>query len=338
MYLQYINRFRGVAILFVIIGHCVALIYKGDVMSRVLSVIWVEGTTMFLLISGFLFQHLKHKYETGKFYKNKVSNVLAPYILISIPAILMYVLELKKDHQWILTPDFYALPSYSKVFMFYLTGAHLGPLWYIPMIFLFFLIAPLLLKIDKHSRLYWLLPFLLILSFLIPRPENNSNPIQAFVHYLSIYLLGMFMSRYKKIIFNVFSKKAILGTVVAFTIFLSYLIFLGFSSLFFVQKILLSAVLIYLLFRFEGVENKLTKKTFSSLDYLGAISFGLFFLHGYLLGALKMGLSKLQLTVTESYWSVVLLIIIIFTIFFSTLAIVAIQKIFGKRSRKLIGC
>ena len=76
MYLHYINRFRGLAILFVVVGHCVALIYNGDVLSRTLAVIWTEGTTMFLLISGFLFQHLKHKYETKKFYKDSVQKTV----------------------------------------------------------------------------------------------------------------------------------------------------------------------------------------------------------------------------------------------------------------------
>ena len=258
--------------------------------------------------------------------------------MVSIPAILIYVLGLKNEHQWILTPDFIALPSYSKVVLFYLTGAHLGPLWYIPMIVLFFLIAPLLLKVDKYPKLYWLLPFLIIVSFVVPKPENNASPLLAFVHYLSIYILGMFMSRYKDQLFKLLSNKLVLAGIFGAVLCLSYFIYFGFSHLWFVQKILLSAFLMYLLYRFEHVKRKSLERTFSSLDYLGSISFGLFFLHGYILGALKMGFSRLNWEFSGAYWSVLLLVVIAFTIFFSTLAIIAIQRVFGNKSRKLIGC
>jgi hypothetical protein len=175
-------------------------------------------------------------------------------------------------------------------------------------------------------------------SLIIPKPENNANPLLAFVHYLSIYLLGMLMSHYKDQFFKLLANKLVLAGIFVSVLCLSYFIFFGFTHLWFIQKVLLSVFLIYLLYRFEHVKSKFLERTFSSLDYLGSISFGLFFLHGYILGALKMVFNKLSWEFSGVYWSVLLLIVIAFTIFFSTLAIIATQRVFGKKSRKLIGC
>lgn len=97
-----------------------------------------EWTAIFLLISGFLFQFLLPKYEFSSFMKKKITNVILPYIIVSIPAILIYLLGYKTVHNWI---DISELLSNSKlyaIFYFYLTGGHLGPLWFIPVLTLIF--------------------------------------------------------------------------------------------------------------------------------------------------------------------------------------------------------
>ena len=61
--LNYINVFRGLAILLILAGHTLQIGAKGSIINNVSYEVWAGGTALFIFISGFLFQHLSYKFE-----------------------------------------------------------------------------------------------------------------------------------------------------------------------------------------------------------------------------------------------------------------------------------
>ena len=61
-FLNYINVFRGLAILLIIAGHTMQFGESSTLIHKINCEIVCGGTALFIFISGFLFQHLSSKY------------------------------------------------------------------------------------------------------------------------------------------------------------------------------------------------------------------------------------------------------------------------------------
>ena len=85
---------------------------------------------------------------------SKLKNVISPYILISIPGIYFSVFIQQRGIVW---DGFYDYPIWEQIFYFYITGLHVTALWFIPMISLFYLVSPLLVKLDRNKKIYYLI-------------------------------------------------------------------------------------------------------------------------------------------------------------------------------------
>ena len=160
-FLDYINHFRGMAILFIVFGHCISAFNweASEDLSRLLKIIFSNGSVLFVFIAGYLFQHLSLKFLFSRYFYNKLLNVGLPYILCSIPAILYFVFIEKR---WDVPPEFYLNSKHMQIILFYLTGAHMAHFWFIPMIFIYYLISPLLIFLDKKFFLYYLIPISIV--------------------------------------------------------------------------------------------------------------------------------------------------------------------------------
>ena len=180
MFLRYIHSFRALAIVSIVAAHCIALFdWKSIPWQRhlVLSLI-PNGTLFFVFIAGFLFQHLSHKFEYRRYLKSKLQNVLIPYVIVSMPMIAAQALAQEGAfdptyiHHW---PTLAQNVGWSL-----LTGSHtLLHLWFIPMIAIFYLLAPLLLWIDRDGRAYYLLPLLLTVTVCVHRPSDFDHIWQS---------------------------------------------------------------------------------------------------------------------------------------------------------------
>ena len=71
-------------------------------------------------------------------------------------------------------------------------------MWFMPVIALFYFVGPLLIKGDRNHILYWLLPIFILASFIVHR--SPFFPTYNFVHFFSVYVLGMFLSKHKNVI------------------------------------------------------------------------------------------------------------------------------------------
>ena len=88
-YLNSLNWFRGLAILFVVLTH----VDSGSLNSNIAQYIKTfvgNGTFYFVFISGYLFFHLIHKYSYLDYLRKKFLYVLIPYVFILSISILIF--------------------------------------------------------------------------------------------------------------------------------------------------------------------------------------------------------------------------------------------------------
>lgn len=223
MFLNSFAYFRAVAIFLIVVGHSLGILEKGS-SSFVLGVInnlILGATALFVFISGYLFHHVFYKrYKYPKFLIGKMKNVLVPYLILSFPAILIYMY----------IHDYWAMSLHdlfiNGIWLLW-SGEFLIAYWYIPFILLTFLVSPLhyaYIKLSLRSQVLIILIFLLV-AVLIHRPILNTDPIQSFIYYTPVYLIGIVCSLYKESLYSYLKGKDLflLGLTVFFAILQVYM-------------------------------------------------------------------------------------------------------------------
>ncbi|WP_184446168.1 acyltransferase family protein [Rhodospirillum centenum] len=291
-FLPYIHTLRGIAILFIVASHCFAVFdWSGAPWSfRILDVVTTNGTVMFVFISGFLFQHLSDRFSVRRYLGAKLRYVILPYLVVSLPA-LAFRIGTRSGINGL--PDgIYDWNPVLQVLWFLGTGAHLGPLWFIPVIALFYLAAPALLWIDRRPALYGLLPLLLLAGSFVHRPEFNMQPLHAALHLLPAYMAGMAFSRFRDPIQEMLAPRLVWLSALWLALVAAHVGFVENTGLVYVkeflgpdslavewtyfQKLLLMAVLIV------GFRRYGSRVPHHWFDALAVNSFAVFFIHGYL--------------------------------------------------------
>lgn len=331
-----LENLRGLAIIFVTLSH-VSTYDSLGVLGDYLFFIVRDATAWFIFISGYLFNYLEGtKFDYKVYLSKKVKYVLLPYLILSIPAIAAG-LFFQRHH----ILDLETLP-YS-LWSLVVGGSVIVPMWFIPMILLFFLCSPLFHKIGRH-RLQYLAALLgLGVSLFTVRPVDNLNPFLSFVHFSGFYLLGISFSTYYERIshFAKTSRAKILIVAAMFAFVCSSVMLLGshseqpmgfrdgigvFNYSIFGKLCLL--IVVFLLF-----ERYMNKRNWG-LGWMAQISFGLFFLQGFFMVVFQKAI--------QSFPAVppVLMVIseVVFVLGGSVIAVVILKKIFGNRSRYVIGC
>lgn len=330
MFLGYIHSFRALAILFIVAGHSIdffAWSEESAATERLLRILISNGSVLFVFIAGYLFQHLAAKYQTKKYFVAKLKNVILPYFLVSIPAITIFIFFMTRETVW---QGFYDNPQWLQAFYFYITGLHLAPLWFVPMITLFYLVAPLLVFADKNKHFYWVLPATIVLSCFVSR----GLPLQSFVHFFSVYLLGMFCSHYKDKINDILKKPPLLVVFAIFILFLAAFEFYYMKGTMtyvnYLQKITMSVFFLGLLIQLGE------KADYKVIHTIANASFGVFFIHSYVLTGSKILMVKLlgdKVAGSLLFYPVVVIAVLMSCVGI----IVIIQKILGRKSRYLVG-
>jgi len=292
---------------------------------------------MFVFIAGYLFHHLSEKYEYKRYLKKKFLNVLLPYLFLSTPAVYHAIWVGGLEERFLELQDTGVL--YKVAWLYLKGGAHLNhPLWFIPMIMLFYLAAPFFIYISKNQKWY-----LLLLILLVHRPEYpNLDVVHSFLSFLPVYILGMFFSQFR-VELDAYVKDNFIWLVLIFLMILFYQIFFmeyhgvhtsvsmfsterGVIDILLLQKLILSILLLHLLKIFDRiVENR--------LDYIAQISFGIFFVHGYFLFILSYFFHEvIQFSLIN--WFILTTLVVFLSIATCYLG----QKFLNKKSRLVIGC
>lgn len=328
MFLGYVHYFRALAIFFIVAGHTIdVFVWDNANIERLLRIFISNGSILFVFIAGYLFQHLSKKFNSKKYYSTKFKNVITPYLLISIPAIVVFVTIMERETVW---PGFYDNSVIEQIGLFYLTGKHLSPLWFIPMISLFYLIGPLLVKADRSKFIYYTLPVTIIISCLVSR----GLPYENFVHFFSVYLLGMYCSRYKELINPIISENSFLITSIILIFILAFTEFYTtegtMSYINFIKKLMMSIFFLGLFIKFN---EKLTSKYIS---LIADTSFGIFFIHSYVLTSGKL-LNLNFFGEPQSGNLFLFIVIAIATLIFCCYLILLVKKALGRYSKFVVG-
>ncbi len=328
-FLTYIHNFRAIAILFIVALHCYSILKSGAEPAII-----KRGTLLFMFISGFLLQYLSGKFNKTTYWRNKLSYVITPYLIVSTPVIFARVLaQSHSDDILSLFPGFPHQPLVVQIISYYLTGLHLVPLWFIPMICFYYLLAPVFVYLDRDGRIYYLLPAFIALSLYITRSQEVYRIHLAFIHYLSVYMLGMFVSRHCTKVLQVTNSIWPLLLLLTFTSIIAGIIFnkeqiIYFEQFLYIQKLLLCWTFIYVFWKTE-------KYIPQRLGEISDMSFGVFFLHYYLLFIITIGEYKGYVHFQNNF--VTFLFLFVVDITFCVVILKIMKKVFGKKSRYLIG-
>ncbi len=296
MHLKSFDYFRGLAILFIVAGHCCVYWPMESFYEKLFANLMLGGTTFFVFISGFFFHHVFFpKFQYKQFIIKKMKYVLLPYILLSLTGIACFIFYLDR-------------PPYAEVFItgqtnrwyqyiwpciqYLWTGSILGPYWYIPFIMIIFALSPLFIKqIQLPIKVQvWLFIFLLCISALVHRPLHNLSPIHSVIYFIPIYMLGIICSITKERVFKFLEgKSVILGFCVVLLSAAKIFIYNGYGNfqketmfsyngidLIIFQKILMCFFLLSVLQKFEN-------KHISLLKYIASVSFAIYFIHPWIL-------------------------------------------------------
>jgi hypothetical protein len=341
MFLNSLNYFRAIAIIFIVFGHSYWLAdYEfTTINSKTIRNLTAGGTFFFVFISGFLFHHIFYKkFNSRKFFKGKFKYVVLPYLIMSVLPIANYILK----NGYTLENSFYYLKPIGYCLV---TGAHLLAYWYIPFIILVFALSFIYIRFIKLNIKYQLLVFcfLSIVSVFLHRPQRDIIylAIQSLAYFTPFYLFGIICSEKKEILYSkLVGKELVLLSIGLLIVILQ--VYVGVVGnyekppfefdgidLMFVHKLIFCVFFMIFLHRFETVKSKF-------LDVVAKNSFGIFFIHGYYILIFLLLKSRLNFSFPQNSFLIYLGVAIIIFIL-SLLTSMLIRKLIPKYSRSIIG-
>jgi len=337
-YLHDIKIFRGVAIVFIVVSHCITVCRWSITtpLDHFLETILRNGSVFFVFISGFLFHHIYcDNFNFRKFIITRIKNVLIPYVLLSlIPLALIIYTGDRQGH----IPAFFYDSSWSTFFLFLATGCTLAPYWYIPMAALLYLLSPAIVALSKRPVFPKVIIVLLVVSAVIHRPPANLNPFHSALYFLPIYMLGILFSMHRQAYLAWLDKR--LALLVAGVLFFAILQTTMFDNSGNFHKNMLDVTVIDVLLLqklcFTGliivILNRLASWKFRLLGIAADYSFPIYFIHSLLLDLVaRLG----GFTFNGNLFTALLLSVVVMAV---SVAIAFLAKrVMGNASRYLVG-
>ncbi|PUE46370.1 hypothetical protein B9Z47_13520 [Limnohabitans sp. 2KL-1] len=332
-YLNYINNFRGFVIILIVGVHCLSsqlLQWTSSSDTRYFLHSLLHGSSVFyIFIAGFLFQFLIDKYNYFDYLSQKFKFILLPYLFLSVPAILDEIYSPKEIYA--------SLPVWKQVLIYYSTGIHMSHFWFIPMILIYYLISPIFVIINKNYKNYLVIPFLMILTVIIPREISPvHNPFLSGMHFLGFYVFGMWISCRRKEILNL-SNYYFYGFILFVIIFFCSWIMSFYQNkseyfLQFLYVIKFSVMCVVILMFFYKYDQKMGR----AMNFLAAPSFGIYFLHNYLIVLGEKILMRMNIQIEGGLvkFGVSIILVTVLSYFLVRLT----KMMLGKSSKIFIGC
>ena len=332
-FLGHLHAFRAIAILYIVAGHALDAFSwdSAPLLGKTIRVFCGNGSSLFVFIAGYLFQHLSRRFNVAEYYRSKLRNVIVPYLIVSVPALVAVASGLLV--RWDVPPELTTWPVWERVLWLLGTGRHLSPLWFIPMISIFYLAAPLLVAMDRRPRWYVVWPLLMAVTMVVGR---GFAP-QSFVHFLSFYVAGMFFSHYRAVLDPWLKKPVLWLPLLLLAVVLGVLQIAG--NAFGLPLFALNAwQKLFVCLALLGVLPACTRLIASpKVSELADLSFGLFFIHSYFITGAKLAYSRLVgAAPTGNLLSWMLFTAVVVLLCCAVLRMV--KHFAGPRSRWLVGC
>jgi probable poly-beta-1,6-N-acetyl-D-glucosamine export protein len=344
MHLRYIHLMRGAAIILVVAIHCILALewIKSDWKHELVNIIFWDGSGVFFAVAGYLFHHLSPKFSYKDYLVKKFTNVILPFLLISIPGIIHTLGYLDIPNKY---PELLDLPTWMHVvYLYAYPGQQYNyPLWFIPVMSMYFLMAPIFIWLFK--RPIWFFASLILFALYTMghfRPSAKYQHIVTTVYWLSSYMVGMAASMYREQLGAWLDRHPVIPWAAWLAVVLIQLWVLGDGNpkrldvphsateialnLYFVQKTLLFVAFIAL---FRRIQHR----PLVALDMLANWSFPIFFLHAYILQLLFK--SRFGFEVPGSVGGALIVTVVVTGVTMGLAML--IRKVVGKRSRYVIG-
>lgn len=195
VFLPYLELFRAVAIVFVVLIHSSnALLQRGVVGAlegfspvwTVFQIIAHGSTVYFALISGLLYSYYLHQRPHRTFMTRRLETVVLPYALLTIAlTVLMAGLAANRAGAW---PDAGGLLGVLGHNL--LVGDAWNHLWYVPVITILYVVSPLLLKIASSDRWFPVAVVIALLPLVVSRTGTDITP-NILVFFTGAYMAGI---------------------------------------------------------------------------------------------------------------------------------------------------
>lgn len=303
-YFNSINWLRGLSIIFVFVTHSIS---DRDNNPFCFSLFY-NATLMFVVITGFLFWHLIGRFDYKSYLIKKLKFVILPYILLfGIPYILIsavfyiFNLETNSSNYFVVIDEkgiiFLLLFTKDLVYHLLVGGAWLnGPLWFIPMIVLFFLSSPMIKLIADSKYFNYILCFFIFVSVMSFRPQEYNVPIYSYIQFFGVFLYGIFLNKKQNfIVTHALIVSIVTGSTYLVFTFIDTWIAINYGrpnyipilegkfsilsvSMIQIQKLL---AVTFFLSLFTLIEKNFQNIHFKFLSLLSTYSFGIFFIHYY---------------------------------------------------------
>lgn len=201
---------QAIAIVLVVLGHSYPTEYVFEDITFFRRLLICFQMALFFSISGFLFGAKTEKYRVNMsgFIYGKIKNLLIPYLFVTT---LSYLVKVPLS-QYALRPVNWSWKEYLHGLVYPWDNPNVF-LWYIPTLFVLFLVFILIAKIYDFRNKYInvvLFIALAILCYYISPYHRVSTPLNIYgcLKYLFFFYIGMLMAIYKPAILALFSRKS----------------------------------------------------------------------------------------------------------------------------------
>lgn len=217
-----IEKLRVFAIFIVVLGHSIIIydpswgLYKTDNTNQIFfylkQFINIIQMPLFIMIAGFLFNRTCEKYDLKKIVIDKFKRIIIPFIFITL--LWLVPIRMLAKYQPFLEIGYFE--SVKRVFL----GIDSGHLWYLPTLFILFIITYIVQKVSKDKNI--LNMAFLSIFFILSIFANKFTHVlflSNVCEYLLYFYIGFLVAKIQnKFEFNIFA-------VVIYVIFSILLVF-----------------------------------------------------------------------------------------------------------------
>lgn len=348
-FLDNINHFRGIAIIFIVFSHCMSfgiLHFKDNtsLLAELIKYLVPGGTYFFVFISGYLLYYVHgEEFHLKSFLTNKIKYIVLPFLLFASLDILYFLTQIL--FSYLISSNNYLRYlvrineiDLVKIYLLGDSSMTIG-LWYVPFIMVVFVLSKVFIKIVKLKLNVqsWIITFFYVCSLIIHRADCDCvlGILQNVIHFTPVFLLGIFLASNREVFHGKFLRNAIFFLVLTcFVLLLQVKIgdmenFNKFDLMIF-QKTTLSIFFVLFLHNFGDRKIKI-------LTVFASNSFGIFFIHGFFIWLINALVLKFNITLRSSS-----IVIYIFNanlvLLLSLYTAILIRRFIGVRSKYLIGC
>ncbi|MEO8746120.1 MAG: acyltransferase [Rhodanobacter sp.] len=353
-FIGYLHAFRGIAILAIMGAHAWSGLgeraWSGPgVQSDILSSTgfqWLyatteglfHGTTLFFaLISGILVTRVLRGMPWRRFYRNKFTNVILPYLVVST---LLTVIVWPEILAYLKAHDVHA--SFTQILLYnFATGRAEVQLWYIPVLAVLYLMTPLL-ELMLRFRNGVLVLVLALVPLVVSRTVSpDLLSLKSIIYFLGAYGFGMYLGERLEVMLALVRKfRFVLLALFSTSLIVNFLLFLWdytpteFVSL---QQVVvyinkLSAALL-IMEHLHARQDRIPRL----LQTLGTYAFSLYFLHFTVMKGLDTALIYVIPGMRVPAVAFGGLAVYLVGISLTLLLCIVLKKLFGRYSRMVIG-